>query len=264
MKPVERITDPSLCALEGVSHGFFTRQGGVSVGAYESLNCGWGTVGDERANVAENRNRVGAALGVAGGLLFTAYQTHGTEVLVLDKPWTSRERPRVDGLVTSTPGIALGVLTADCAPILFADAEARVIAAAHAGWRGALAGIVESTLLRMEQLGASRPHITAVVGPAISRHAYEVGTEFFEEFLERDSRFSQFFSMNGDTGRWHFDLPTFVCGRLKSAGIRNPRWNGCCTVSDETRFFSYRRQIRNGETDYGRQVSAILLLREGD
>ena len=238
----------------GPRHGFFTRAGGVSEGIYAGLNCGPGS-GDDPAAVAENRTRAGEALGA--GVLLSLHQAHSAEAVEAAGPWDG-ERPKADGMATRTPGVALGVLAADCAPVLLADAEAGVIGAAHAGWRGALDGVVEATVALMVKLGARRERIAAAVGPCISVHAYEVGAEFMERFMDEDPDFSRFFS-GGPKGRPHFDLPRFALHRLREAGVERCGWIGRCTYGDADRFYSYRRATHRGEADYGRLLSAIVL-----
>jgi YfiH family protein len=253
-----KLQAPSLAALSGVRHGFFTRQGGVSSGIYASLNCGPGS-GDDAANVAENRARVAEILGAAPSRLLTLYQKHSAEAVTADKPWKDGKAPEADAIVTAKPGLVIGVLTADCAPVLFCDAEAGVIGAAHAGWRGALAGIVESTIKAMTKLGASPARITAVIGPTISQEAYEVGAEFREQFLAKEPDSAAFFITDEGSGEPHFDLPGYVAERLARAGAGAIADLGLCTYCEETRLFSYRRSQHHGENDYGRQISAILL-----
>ncbi len=240
--------------LEGITHGFFTRQGGVSEGIFASLNCGLGS-GDDMALVTENRARVQAKL--AASALVSAYQVHGTDVAMISGPMT--ERPKVDGLVSATPGVALGVLTADCGPVLFADAKAKVVGACHAGWKGALAGVTDATILAMERLGARRDDIVAVLGPTISQANYEVGPEFPAGFLARDPKGSQYFKPSLKSGHHMFDLPQFLIDRLRQFGVGSVTDLGMCTYADEESFFSYRRATRRGEKDYGRLISAIGL-----
>lgn len=242
--------------LGGVRHGFFTRRGGASSGIYSGLNCGPGSH-DQREAVALNRGRVADALGVAPALLLSLHQVHGTDVAVAGpEGWT--ERPRADAAVTATPGVALGILTADCAPVLFHDPDAGVIGAAHAGWRGAVDGVVEATLSAMERLGARTDRVRAAVGPTISQRAYEVGAEFLDRFRAEGDGSERYFSQgNGD--RFRFDLPGFVLGRLRAAGVAEAEWIGACTYADPDRFFSYRRATHAGEPDYGRLISAIRL-----
>ncbi len=242
--------------LAPVRHGFFTRRGGASSGIYAGLNCGPGS-SDQSEAVSVNRGRVAEAMRVAPARMLSLHQVHSADVVIAtDEGWS--ERPRADAAVTNTPGIALTVLTADCAPVLFADSEAGVIGAAHAGWRGALDGIVEATLSAMEGIGARREAITAAVGPAISQRSYEVGEEFFERFLDESPDHARFF-VNGIDDRYLFDLPGFVLARLRQGGVAEAGWIGACTYSDPDRFFSYRRCTHSGEPDYGRLISAIAL-----
>ncbi|MCL5778442.1 peptidoglycan editing factor PgeF [Limibaculum sp. FT325] len=240
--------------LRGIAHGFFTRQGGISKGLYADLNCGPGS-GDDPGAVAENRDRVAAHLGAAA--LVSLHQIHSADVISVTEPWGS-DRPKADAMVTDQPGIALGVLTADCAPILFADREAGVIGATHAGWKGAISGVAEATLDAMERLGAARARIVAMIGPTISQRAYEVGPEFVERFLDDDPDHARFFA-GGTDGRAQFDLPGFLLARMRAAGVAEAGWTGHCTYSDAARFYSYRRATHRGEPDYGRLVSAIML-----
>ena len=248
----------SLGAIDGLRHGFFTRQGGVSGGIYASLNCGPGSR-DDTANVAENRARVAEILGVKPDRLLSLSQQHSAEAVTVKKPWDGAKTPEADAMVTSTPGLALGVLTADCAPVLFADGEVGVIGAAHAGWRGALSGIVEATVKAMEKLGAAPERITAVIGPAISQKAYEVGSQYLEQFLAEEPGSGPFFVTDEASGEPHFDLPGYVGERLARAGVGQIADLGLCTYCEETRLFSYRRSQHHGEEDYGRQISAIVL-----
>jgi len=250
---LEILTSPRLA---GVRHGFFTRRGGASSGIYEGLNCGPGSK-DQREAVAMNRARVAAALDVAPGRLLSLHQVH-SHIAVVAGPEGWTERPRADGVVTTVPGLALGILTADCAPVLLADRDARVIGAAHAGWRGAVDGILEATTDAMVRLGARREAIVAAVGPTISQAAYEVGPEFFDRFREEEAGLERFFAP-GTGDRLRFDLPGFVLHRLREAGIGEAEWIGRCTYSDPQRFFSYRRTTHAGEPDYGRLISAIRL-----
>jgi YfiH family protein len=247
---------PSLGSLDGVRHGFFTRLGGVSDGIYASLNCGPGSR-DVDENVAQNRALVAELLEIKLDRLLTVYQKHGSDAVVADKPW--KTPPEADAIVTSKPGLAIGILTADCAPVLFCDAEAGVIGAAHAGWRGALAGIVEATVKAMEKLGAKPERIVAVIGPAISQEAYEVGAEFMDQFIVQEPDGSTFFITDEGTGEPHFDLAGYVGERLARAGVGAVAELGLCTYCDETRLFSFRRSQHHGEDDYGRQISAIVL-----
>lgn len=248
----------NLATLAAVRHGFFTRKGGVSKGRYASLNCGLGS-GDEPAHVAENRARAMAMLGLAGGALCTAFQTHGTTVRVVDGPWPADQRPKADAMITRTPGIALGVLTADCAPVLLAEARAGIIGVAHAGWKGALSGVIEAAVEAMGRLGAERGRIVAAVGPCIAQESYEVGPEFPEPFLADDPANARFFAAPPREDRHRFDLMGYVVKRLHAAGIATIDGSGHDTVRQQALFFSYRRARLEGERDYGRGLSAIAL-----
>tara|TARA_R110002020_G_scaffold358559_7_gene570964 strand:+ start:11077 stop:11829 length:753 start_codon:yes stop_codon:yes gene_type:complete len=238
-----------------VKHGFFTRKGGASSGVFSGLNCGHGST-DQSEIVAINRARVAQAMGVQPDCLLGVHQVHSAIAVPVDGPLS--EKPRADALVTATPGIALSVLSADCQPVLFADPEARVIGAAHAGWRGALDGVLHATVDAMETLGAARDNITAVIGPAISQRAYEVGPEFLDSFLDEDPAYARYF-INGEGDRMLFDLPGFGLNRLRAAGVRHAEWTRHCTFSDPARFYSYRRATRAKEADYGRLIAAITL-----
>jgi purine-nucleoside/S-methyl-5'-thioadenosine phosphorylase / adenosine deaminase len=249
------IEAPSLSRLAGIRHAFFTRLGGVSEGLYESLNGGRGSH-DHPGNVAENRARMARALGATQ--LVTAYQTHSQDVIAVETAWSIDEPPRADGLVTRVPGLALAVTTADCGPVLFADDRAAVIGAAHAGWRGALIGILESTIAAMERIGAARARISAALGPMIRQHNYEVGPELFDRFVAADARNADFFAQV-EGHRPRFDLAGFIRRRLAEAGIEQVEDLGHCTYGDPSRFFSYRRSTHRAESDYGRHVSAIAL-----
>lgn len=242
-------------AHAGIAHGFFGREGGVSSGIYASLNCGLGS-SDARENTIENRRRITATLGVDA--LVTPYQCHSADVVAVTEPWSGLP-PRADGMVTNRPGIALGVLAADCAPVLFADPEANVIGAAHAGWRGALSGILENTLTEMENLGARRARIVAAAGPCIGPQIYEVGSELEAEFLAKSEAYSAFFRASKREGHFLFDLPGFARTRLLDAGIGSAETLDTCTYLEESRYFSYRRATHRGEADYGRNISAIFL-----
>ncbi len=244
--------------IPNISHGFFTREGGHSQGAFASLNCGMGS-GDDKEIVKRNRAIVAGLLNVAEPNLISAYQVHSPDVIVADGPWTAGERPRADGMVTTTRGLAIGVLTADCGPVLFADTQAGVIGVAHAGWKGALAGVTGRTLDAMERLGAKRTRTVAVLGPMISRAAYEVGPEFPARFLEEDGANKRFFTGSPRAGHSMFDLAGYLEARLKEEGAGEVVNLGLCTFSDEARFFSYRRATHRVEKDYGRQISAIAL-----
>jgi len=256
-----KIEAPELSSLDRARHGFFTRRGGSSQGIYASLNCGTGSR-DERTLVRENRGRVARSMAVEADRLLTPYQVHGITVAEVRAPWDWRNPPRADGVVSAVPGLAIGVSTADCAPVLFADAGAGVVGAAHAGWRGARAGICEATINAMEGLGATRSAITAVVGPCISGANYQVGPEFHAAFIEQDPGSEHYFRADraNDEEKFLFDLPGFVASRLKNAGVGQVGWVDRCTYAGEEDFFSYRRATHAGEPDYGRQLSVIVLL----
>ena len=249
------ISAPDL-QLSGVAHGFFTREGGHSQGIFSSLNCGFGS-GDDIEKVKKNRAQVAATLGVALDHLVSGYQVHGTDVAVVTGPLV--ERPKVDGLVSNTVGVALAVLTADCGPVLFADAKARVIGACHAGWKGALNGVYRSTVEAMERLGARRENIIAVLGPTISQAAYEVGPEFPAPFIEASKGHQKYFIPSLKQRHYMFDLPKFLYDEMQGIGLGKVVDLGLCTYTDEQRFFSYRRATHRGEKAYGRLISAIAL-----
>jgi len=251
------IQAPSLASLSGIRHAFFTRQGGVSEGIYASLNGGIGS-SDEPAKVRENRRRMAEALSIAPDALISVYQVHSPDAVIVEGPWRG-DRPKADAMVTATPGLALGITTADCGPVLFADAQARVIGAAHAGWRGAVTGVLESTIAAMERLGAQRNRIVAVLGPTISQKAYEVGPDFIRRFAEEAPGHERFFKEAERPDHAMFDLPGFIGARLEAAGIGAFTDLGLCTYCDEERFFSYRRTTHRKEPDYGRLISAIAL-----
>ena len=248
---LEILTADSLASFR---HGFFTRRGGASSGIFKGLNCGHGST-DQSEAVTLNRARVADAMEVDAGALVSIHQYHSPEVLTLSAP-IGNQRPKADAMVTATPGIALGILTADCAPVLFADPQAGVVGAAHAGWKGALGGVLEATLDAMEALGADRTNIAAVIGPCISQAAYEVGPEFMDRFLTDDPEHSRFFA-GGTDDRVQFDLPAFGLHRLRSAGVAQAEWSRHCTYSDPDRFYSYRRSVHHKEADYGRLIAAI-------
>jgi purine-nucleoside/S-methyl-5'-thioadenosine phosphorylase / adenosine deaminase len=248
-------------ALPGIRHGFFTRQGGVSTGLYASLNGGIGSA-DAAAHVVENRGRMAAALGVEPRCLITAYQIHSPQVIVADEPWPTDARPRADGIVTRSPGLAIGVSTADCGPVLFAEPRARVVGAAHAGWRGALAGVIEATVAAMERLGAARERIRAALGPTIRQRNYEVGADLIERFAAEDPEAGAFFAPAARPGHALFDLPGYIADRLRRAGLAAIEDLDACTYADPALFFSYRRATHRGESDYGRHVNAIALVPE--
>ncbi|MFQ6549220.1 peptidoglycan editing factor PgeF [Aestuariibius sp. 2305UL40-4] len=242
-------------ALRPFQHGFFGRAGGASSGVFQGLNCGYGS-SDQHEIVTINRSRAAAALDLPLVALKGVHQVHSARILTI----TDRAPAGVeaDGLVTDRPGIALSVLAADCQPVLLADAEAQVIGAVHAGWRGALGGVLEAVLDAMEAVGAERGRIAAVIGPAISQRAYEVGPDFLDAFLTEDDDYARFFAQgNGD--RYQFDLPGFGLHRLREAGVGHAEWTRHCTYSDPERFFSYRRSVHQKEADYGRLISVIRL-----
>jgi hypothetical protein len=256
----ERIADPFLAALPGVVHGFFTRRGGVSEGVYASLNCGIGS-GDRREHVLANRAGVAAMLGVAETQLATPFQVHGAGVVVARDKWRPGEGPEADGIVTRTAGLAIGVGTADCAPVLFADPEAAVVGAAHAGWGGALKGVLEATVGAMTSLGARPDRVSAVIGPAIAQRSYEVGPELRERFLADSPDNERFFVASDRPDHFRFDLAGHITERLHRLGIGLvSAMVDVDTYSDEDRFFSYRRTTHRSETAYGRQISAIVLI----
>jgi hypothetical protein len=244
--------------ITGIRHGFFTRQGGISAGIYASLNCGLGS-DDVPEHIAQNRALCAERLGVYAAGLVTAYQVHGTNVAEVSSPWAPGAGPKADALATNCRGIALGILTADCTPVLLADRKAGVIGAAHAGWKGAKAGVVDAVVTAMTRLGAVRGDIVAAVGPAIGPTSYEVGPEFRTAFLGDDPAAAEFFS-EGPAGRPHFDLPGFVVRRLEVLNVAGIDRIEADTCADSARFFSYRRSCLTGESDYGRQLSAIALL----
>ncbi|HXX07958.1 MAG TPA: peptidoglycan editing factor PgeF [Pseudolabrys sp.] len=249
----------SLKTLARIRHAFFTRSGGVSPGVYSSLNGGVGS-NDTPENVAENRARMATTLGVSADRLLTAFQIHSPDVVVAKKPWTRGHRPRADAIVTRVPKLAIGVSTADCGPLLLADTEAGVIGATHAGWRGALGGVIEATVAAMERLGADRMLITAALGPTIRQPNYEVGPEFVERFLAADSANSRFFTPSRRAGHAMFDLTGYIAERVRRIGIAHFEDLGLCTYADPEQFFSYRRTTLMGEPDYGRHVNAIALV----
>lgn len=245
-------------------HGFFTRRGGVSEGIYASLNCGFGAKDDPEAAVTENRRRAADAIGGAPETLLSAYQIHSALAATVSEPWAPKQGPQADAMVADRPGLTLGVLTADCAPVLLEDAEAGVIGAAHAGWRGALGGVLQATLAAMEDLGAKPRRIQAAVGPCIGPEAYEVGPEFVERFGAADPASARFFRPAASAeataaGKARFDLPGYACAVLAAAGVGRAAWIGRCTYAEEALFFSNRRAFHRGEGDYGRLLSAIRL-----
>jgi YfiH family protein len=244
--------------LPGIKHGFATREGGYSDGLFSSLNCGFGS-GDDKQIVAKNRARVADVLGVAKHRLLTVWQWHSADAVEARESWDVLQPPKGDAIVTNVPGLALGVLTADCAPVLFADAAAQVIGAAHAGWKGALTGVTDSTIAAMEKLGAKRENIVAMIGPTISKSAYEVGPEFSQRFLETEESNAEFFKPSERATHSFFNLPGYLLKRLGMAGVKKARDLQTCTYSDEQRFFSFRRTTHRKEADYGRQISTIAL-----
>ncbi|WP_299352253.1 peptidoglycan editing factor PgeF [uncultured Shimia sp.] len=250
---LEILTSDSLTPFR---HGFFTRKGGASSGVFEGLNCGQGS-SDQSEIVEINRRRVADAMDAPVEQLVTVHQVHSPDVVVVEEPFTG-SRPRADGIVTRTPGLVLAILTADCQPVLFADSRAGVVGAAHAGWRGALDGVLEATVEAMEDLGAKRDNITAVIGPSISQSAYEVGPEFLDDFLQEDAENSRFFA-GGEGDRMMFDLPSYGLHRLRKAGVGDATWIRHCTYGDPERFYSYRRATHAKEADYGRLISTIRL-----
>ncbi|PWC81213.1 polyphenol oxidase [Azospirillum sp. TSH100] len=252
------ITLGALNDITHIRHAFFTRTGGVSTGLYASLNCGLGS-SDSAAAVHENRARAAARMEVAPGNLITCHQVHSPTCVVVEEPWTPETAPKADAMATRQPGIALGILTADCAPVLFADSKARVIGAAHAGWKGAKGGVIEATVARMVELGAKPNRIVACIGPCIAQRSYEVGPEFPTPFEEEDARNRDYFAPARKPGHFLFDLAAYVTRRLGDSGVTVIQRCPNDTVAEEDRFFSYRRSCLRGEPDYGRGLSAIVL-----
>ena len=252
----------NLSILPGIRHGFYTRQGGISTGLYKSLNCGAGSKDDPVA-VNENRSRVAVHLGSFESDVQTIYQVHSADAIVVDTLIGRDQLPKADALVTRTRGLAIGILTADCCPVLFADPEAKVVGAAHAGWRGAFGGVIEATVKAMESQGATRGNIFAAVGPTINQTAYEVGPEFEAEFANRDPALRRHFKhvakKPGQDSKWLFDLPAFVKAELQKSSITKLDACAHCTYRNESLFYSYRRSQHRGEPDYGRQISAIVV-----
>jgi len=246
----------ALDALKTIHHGFFTRPGGVSQGIYAGLNAGLGS-GDDRTSVVENRKKISHWLGITDENLATPYQVHSPDVVVTDTAW-HEERPKADAVVTDKPGLAIGIVTADCGPVLFADENAKVIGAAHAGWKGALTGVLENTIAEMEKLGAQRGAITAVLGPTISQQNYEVGPDFPTPFLDQNESNREFFTPSQKDGHFMFDLTGYIVQRLNEAGVHGTSVD-ICTYGNESDFYSYRRTTHRQESDYGRQLSAIVL-----
>ncbi len=254
---VRPILAGNLAGFSTVRHGFFTRAGGCSTGLYAGLNCGIGSK-DDTALVLENRARVARHLGARWADVVTLYQVHSADALVVTGPVARADLPRADAVVTRTPGLAVGVLTADCTPVLLADSVAGVVGAAHAGWRGAAGGVLEAAVAAMEGLGAQRGRIAVAVGPTISQEAYEVGPDFESALAAADVESAAFFK-SGPNGKAHFDLPGYVVHRLRRAGLSDIERQTLCTYGHESRLFSYRRATRRQEADYGRQISAIVV-----
>ena len=252
------IEAPDLSSRPGIRHAFFTRTGGVSEGVYASLNGGLGSK-DDPDRVADNRGRMCAQLGLPPDRMVSLYQVHSADVVTVEAPFPLSERPKADGMVTRVPGLALGIATADCGPILFADQQGRVVGAAHAGWKGALTGVIGATVAAMEALGARRDRIVAVLGPTISQRAYEVGPDFVERFQADAPGMDRFLGAGSRAGHAQFDLPGFILARLGEAGIGAASSLGLCTYADPDRFYSYRRNTHHREPDYGRLISAIAL-----
>ena len=252
-EPVEVIR---ATALGEIPHGFLGRRGGVSSGIHAGLNVGWGS-DDERAAIAENRRRATDAV-LPGAALVTVHQVHSPDVVTVTAPWPDDSRPQADALVTNRPGLLLGILTADCAPVLLADAEAGVIGAAHAGWKGALAGVTDSTIAAMEALGAKRERIAAAIGPCIAQTSYEVDDAFEARFVVADTFNARFFKLGREGHAW-FDLEGYVAIRLEAAGVATVEKLGLDTYADESRFYSYRRATHRGEPGYGREIAVIGL-----
>ncbi|MBU1213113.1 MAG: peptidoglycan editing factor PgeF [Alphaproteobacteria bacterium] len=254
-RPIEA---DNLADLPGIRHGFFTRQGGVSTGIYAGLNCGLGSM-DDRDKVLQNRARVALKLGSTDPAVLTPYQIHSAEALVVETAFETGDPPRADALVTRTPGLAIGILTADCGSVLLADPQARVVAAAHAGWRGAVGGILEATVRKMEELGARRDRIHAALGPCITQPNYEVGADFQTGLTDRNPAFMRYFATPVPGGKPHFDLPGFILAELAAKGLASIASTDCCTYANDSEFFSFRRTTHRKEPDYGRQISAILV-----
>lgn len=252
------LTSSPMAALDGIRHGFFTRENGVSTDIYASLNCGPGS-SDDPANVVENRSRVAERMGVPSHSLITLYQVHSPTAVIVDEPWEQSAAPQADAMVTVEPGIALGVLTADCVPVLFADATARVIGAAHAGWKGAVGGVLEATVAAMEEMDATLGDIHASVGPCIHQASYEVSGEFRQTVLGLENGNDRFFADGARDGHFQFDLPGYVRARLVRTGIGSVDDLAMDTYVDDQRFFSFRRTTHREEGDYGRQISVITL-----
>jgi len=250
------ILSEQLKEIPGIAHGFFTRAGGVSSGIYHGLNTGIGSH-DDAEKVTENRNRIADYLNVPHTHLVTPYQVHSPDAIIIDGPWQD-ERPQADAVVTKTPGVAAAILTADCGPVLFADKNAGIVGAAHAGWKGATGGILEATIEAMEQLGAQRKNVIAILGPTISKASYEVGPEFTERLLAMSPENQQWLIPSRTPDHAMFELTGYIVNRLTNLGVEAD-WTGHCTYVDEDKFYSYRRKTHRNEPDYGRQLSAICL-----
>jgi polyphenol oxidase len=247
-----------LTAIPNIRHGFFTREGGHSTGIYSSLNCGFGSRDDEAA-VQKNRDLVATRLGVGADSLMTVWQSHSPDVVMVESAWDVQSPPDADAMVTRRPGIALGVLSADCTPILFADRAGRAVGVAHAGWKGAVGGILKAALCAFDSQGVRAQDLCAAIGPTIAQENYEVGPEFFDTFLAEDPDNARFFAASPRSGHHLFDLPGYVRMKLEALGLAEIEDLGLCTYADEARFFSYRRATHRGEPDYGRLISAIVL-----
>lgn len=255
----EYFQSDTLNSLSRIRHGFFSRNGGVSTGIYAALNCGYGS-DDAHDNVAVNRQKVAQALGMKDAAsLITPYQTHSSDVIVVSEPWHPGEAPKADAIITREKGLAIGILTADCGPVLFADEKSGLIAAAHAGWRGALGGILGAVVEKMVVEGAERDNIRAAIGPCLHQPSYEVAEEFKREFITDNPEHTRFFAQIPGRDRPHFDLPAFISHQLTMSGLTNITTSGHCTYENESLFFSYRRNCHQNITDYGRQIAAIVL-----
>lgn len=254
----DALRSPLLSRLPGIRHAFFTRTGGVSEGVYASLNGGTGS-NDDQDKVRQNRARMASALSVTPDRFLSCYQIHSPDVVTVETMWTADARPRADAMVTRMPNVALGISTADCGPVLFADDEAHVVGAAHAGWRGAFTGVIDATVAAMEKLGAKRSRIAVALGPMIRQRNYEVGPEFVARFETADAANARFFAPSPRAGHAMFDLPGYIVKRLRGAGIEQIDDLGLCTCADAERFYSYRRMTLRGEPDYGRHINAIAL-----
>ncbi len=252
------LTSDALSELTGIAHGFFGRQGGVSEGVYTSLNCGYGS-DDDPAKVRENRMRIARHFGTREDRLITVYQVHSADVVTVERPWARADAPHADAMATKARGVALGVLAADCAPVLFADEQAQVIGTAHAGWKGANSGVLEAAVRAMEALGADRRRIRATIGPCIRQASYEVGPEFFARFADEAPSNRAYFVPSKRSGHWQFDLPAYVLDRLIAVGLGRIESLNMCTYEHADAYFSFRRTTHLGEADYGRNLSAIML-----